>query len=1320
MESYSVVAVLSATDKNFSSTMNSANNSMSTLDSSADKTRGSILKIAGAAVAVKAVDVATNALKSSLDGAISRYDTMNKFPLVMQQIGFSTEESTASIERLSAGIDGLPTSLDGITASTQSIALLTGDLEMATETSLALNNAFLASGSATADAERGLVQYTQMLSKGSVDMQSWRTLQETMGYALRETAKQLGIASGDTNELYSALQSGSITFDQFNGALIECSTRTGGFAEVAKTASAGIGTSFQNLQTAVVKNVTNIIAATDEMLADNGWGTLAGNIDSAKGVINTAGSAIASTIKTTGKVVKELSPVLAAGAAGWVAYGAATSITDKVKKASSAITTAKKVIGLATTETVKMSSALAVGGAAAQTVTTRTRAMTLVLTASQKATALKTAAEAKGYSVNAAGQVVTAKGVALTTAETAELLASTGAVTAKTVALGVLSGEIPILTALQLAWNAAISANPIGVAVVAVTALVAGVALLATKLSPTVKAYKEFAEESKKVAESADDLSSSIETNTKARDDSIASIEAEGKAAGELAKKIQDLSAKENKSAGDKQTLQTYVDSLNSSIEGLGLQYDSEADSLSMGTAEIEKRIEAYTAQTEAQRAAAAYSEVLAEQTRLEAELSAVQEQRGQSLDANVSKALDLVGVFTAGLLPATIEATGSTKELEEAEAALIEQQGKLALEAEYLEGVITKTSNDQANAVASSVERQISSLEDLSASEQEVVESLSSTWQDYADAATNMFDTLSDKQEISVEKMSDNLEENQRVVGEWGTNLETLMGRSIDETGRTIDTGLLAKLQEMGPEGAGYVAALVSASDEELQRLSDAFANAGETSTNALKTAYDLSDVPQGAADLITRTGDTMQQTIDSTFSVIGASATEQVGTGMSENLPALLDSIGKINSSAAEALQAGAEEYSSAGTDAANGYVQGVQSGEGAITGAATGVITAGIEAAKAAQNSNSPSVVYQGLGTDAISGYVLGVESSQGTIAAAMSAAMQTGVDAATQTLSSGLNSAVSSAGKAFNQLGGYALAGMSGMNAAISGGISTAKASFNQIPANAKTSMSGMNSAIQSGMSTSVRTITSSMQSINTAVKSGFTTAQNTAKTSITSITNTVKSGFTTITSVARSGMSSFTSVIRSGMSTANSAVSSGNASMIAKVRTLQSSFYTSGAYASQGLANGINARAGSAIAAAQSVADRVAAIMASALQEHSPSRVTRKIGAYASEGLAIGLLEEINSVEKASRLVANTISDIIEPNIGGISDRLAYAGDYSYASEDLLNYMSDNTYTFNIYSEYNGRVAAQASATYTQTELEKIETLNNRRNGIRTS
>src|SRR5690625_7313366 len=95
------------------------------------------------ALASKAVDM----VKDSLDGAISRYDTLNQFPRVMQMMGFDADESEAAISKLSDGIDGLPTKLDSVTSTAQNIAVLTGDLDGAVDTTLALNNAFLSSRS---------------------------------------------------------------------------------------------------------------------------------------------------------------------------------------------------------------------------------------------------------------------------------------------------------------------------------------------------------------------------------------------------------------------------------------------------------------------------------------------------------------------------------------------------------------------------------------------------------------------------------------------------------------------------------------------------------------------------------------------------------------------------------------------------------------------------------------------------------------------------------------------------------------------------------------------------------------------------------------------------------------------------------------------------------------------------------------------------------------------------------------------------------------------------------------------------------------------
>lgn len=297
MESYSVEAILSAVDKNFSSTMKNADSSMNSLDSSTQKTNTSILDIAKGIGVFKLIDNAIGIVTSSLGGAIDRFDTLNKYPIVMQALGYSTDQIDKSMSKLTEGIDGLPTSLNEIVSNTQQLAISTGNLEKGTDTAIALNNAFLASGASTADASRGMQQYVQMLSKGTVDMQSWRSIQETMPIAMDKVAKSFkdqGVNS--VNELYDALQDGTITFDDFNNRLIKLNDGVGGFAELAKKNSAGIRTSFSNIKTAVVKGLANVITAIDEGMQNAGLGSIAENFDKIKNAVNAAFKAITDSI----------------------------------------------------------------------------------------------------------------------------------------------------------------------------------------------------------------------------------------------------------------------------------------------------------------------------------------------------------------------------------------------------------------------------------------------------------------------------------------------------------------------------------------------------------------------------------------------------------------------------------------------------------------------------------------------------------------------------------------------------------------------------------------------------------------------------------------------------------------------------------------------------------------------------------------------------------------------------------------------------------------------------------------------------------------
>lgn len=271
MESYSVEAVLSAVDKNFTSTMNKADSSMGTLDKKSQNTNTSILDIAKGVGVFKLVDSAIGVVKSSLDGAINRFDTLTNYPKVMAQMGYSTDDVAKSTELLKKGVDGLPTSLQELTKSSQSFAILEKSATGGAKTATALNDAFLSSGASAADASRGVQQYSQMLSSGKVDLMSWRTLQETMPYALTQVAKSFGITGKSAErDLYAKLQSGDITMEQLNKRFVELDGGANGFAKTARTASGGIGTSFTNMRNAVVNGMANTVETINNALKNAG------------------------------------------------------------------------------------------------------------------------------------------------------------------------------------------------------------------------------------------------------------------------------------------------------------------------------------------------------------------------------------------------------------------------------------------------------------------------------------------------------------------------------------------------------------------------------------------------------------------------------------------------------------------------------------------------------------------------------------------------------------------------------------------------------------------------------------------------------------------------------------------------------------------------------------------------------------------------------------------------------------------------------------------------------------------------------------------
>ena len=228
---------------------------------------GKALTIASAAGAIvgNVVSDAFNAIASSMSGAIARTDTMANFPKVMSSLGFSSDEASAAVQRVAERLDGLPSSTADITSKVQQLAATTGNLGGATDIALAFNDAMLAGGQGVEAANRAFVQYNQMLSAGKVDMQSWNSLVVAAPAQMDALAKSLLGASANQKTLYNALKDGTVSFDDFNRALVELDQNGSGsmasFEEQARSATQGIGTAMENVQNRIQKAIEKIIEA---------------------------------------------------------------------------------------------------------------------------------------------------------------------------------------------------------------------------------------------------------------------------------------------------------------------------------------------------------------------------------------------------------------------------------------------------------------------------------------------------------------------------------------------------------------------------------------------------------------------------------------------------------------------------------------------------------------------------------------------------------------------------------------------------------------------------------------------------------------------------------------------------------------------------------------------------------------------------------------------------------------------------------------------------------------------------------------------------
>lgn len=248
----------------------------------------------------KVCTAATTGIVAGLATAVSRFDTLNNYPRVLSNLGFSAEEAQRSIDALSEGIDGLPTALDDAASGVQRLVAKNGDIDKSTKYFLAMNDAIVAGNAPTEQQASAIEQLTQAYSKGKPELEEWKTLMMAMPGQLKQVATAMGYV--DTDELYQALNSGKISMDDFMDAVVRLDKEGAegivSFQEQARNSCDSIGTAITNVANRFKKGFATILTSMNDAASNTSFGSIAG-------MINNFSNAIKNFLDKIGSAMKE-------------------------------------------------------------------------------------------------------------------------------------------------------------------------------------------------------------------------------------------------------------------------------------------------------------------------------------------------------------------------------------------------------------------------------------------------------------------------------------------------------------------------------------------------------------------------------------------------------------------------------------------------------------------------------------------------------------------------------------------------------------------------------------------------------------------------------------------------------------------------------------------------------------------------------------------------------------------------------------------------------------------------------------------------------
>lgn len=397
----------------------------------------------------------------------------------------------------------------------------------------------------------------------------------------------------------------------------------------------------------------------------------------------------------------------------------------------------------------------------------------------------------------------------------------------------------------QWLLNTAMSANPAGILLTAITALTAGVAAYIIINKDNLSATDEVTKATLEQVEAAKQLNEEMVASAANRKTNRESMEIEAVNCRNLVAELKELQVKTNLTSTEQARMRMIVDELNQAIPDLNLQIDEQTNLLNVSTDALEDYVEAMMALSRAEAAREDLNRIAKEQLELDKQLIALKDQLKEQDEAvtraeeNLAAAIEGVnkqntngGEIARNAAQSLVPFQSELAKAEKAQADLEEQINatndsldKLASEYEWTMGYISDNETiaaeiENMEALGNAATEAGDSIEEMAQAAQEALTEMYDSVSDLVEGQIDLFSEFNGAAKLSTDELLNNMQTQVEGVKQWSENLETLAERGISQ-------GLLQHLADMGPQGAGYVATFVNMTEEELQKANELYEEA-------------------------------------------------------------------------------------------------------------------------------------------------------------------------------------------------------------------------------------------------------------------------------------------------------------------------------------------------------------------------------------------------------------------------------------------------------------------------------------------------------------